>query len=68
MRQILEAVRYCHENDIIHRDIKPQCILLSTKENSAPVKLGGFGSAVKVKNDKMIHGGWFLLHFKMKYF
>ncbi|GFQ77465.1 hypothetical protein TNCT_69811 [Trichonephila clavata] len=56
MRQVLEAVRYCHENDIIHRDIKPQCILLATVENSAPVKLGGFGSAIKVKGDKNIVG------------
>ncbi|XP_063906651.1 peripheral plasma membrane protein CASK isoform X2 [Zophobas morio] len=48
MRQILEAMRYCHENDIVHRDIKPDCILLATKENSAPVKLGGFGVAVQL--------------------
>ncbi|XP_066141764.1 peripheral plasma membrane protein CASK isoform X2 [Euwallacea fornicatus] len=48
MRQILEALRYCHENDIIHRDIKPENILLATKENSAPVKLGGFGIAIQL--------------------
>ncbi|XP_050294145.1 peripheral plasma membrane protein CASK isoform X2 [Anthonomus grandis grandis] len=48
MRQILEALRYCHENDIIHRDISPESILLATKENSAPVKLGGFGIAVQL--------------------
>ncbi|XP_054712273.1 peripheral plasma membrane protein CASK-like isoform X2 [Uloborus diversus] len=61
MRQVLEAVRYCHENDIIHRDIKPQCILLATKENNAPVKLGGFGSALKVKTEKSILGE-FVVH------
>ncbi|XP_076260581.1 peripheral plasma membrane protein CASK isoform X3 [Rhynchophorus ferrugineus] len=48
MRQILEALRYCHENDIIHRDIKPESILLATRENSAPVKLGSFGIAVQL--------------------
>ncbi|XP_077513819.1 peripheral plasma membrane protein CASK isoform X2 [Amblyomma americanum] len=51
MRQILEALRYCHENDIIHRDIKPHCVLLATKENSAPVKLGGFGAAIQLEYD-----------------
>lgn len=48
MRQVLEAIRYCHENDIIHRDIKPHCVLLASKENSAPVKLGGFGLAIQL--------------------
>lgn len=48
MRQVLEALRYCHENDIIHRDIRPAQVLLVAEDNSAPVKLGGFGSAVQI--------------------
>nr|AAO39536.1 RE09582p [Drosophila melanogaster] len=48
MRQILEALRYCHENDILHRDVRPACALLATVDNSAPVKLGGFGSAIQL--------------------
>ena len=57
MRQILEALRYCHENDIIHRDIKPHCILLANKENSAPIKLGGFGVAIQLPEGQKISGG-----------
>uniref|UniRef100_A0A1B6EXF1 Protein kinase domain-containing protein n=1 Tax=Cuerna arida TaxID=1464854 RepID=A0A1B6EXF1_9HEMI len=57
MRQILEALRYCHENDIIHRDIKPHCVLLASKENSAPVKLGGFGVAIQLQDGKVLNGG-----------
>ena len=48
MRQILEAVNYCHQSNIIHRDIKPHCVLLSSRENSAPIKLGGFGISIEL--------------------
>ena len=51
MRQILDAIRYCHSLNIIHRDIKPHCVLLSSKENSAPIKLGGFGIAMELPDD-----------------
>ncbi|XKL62243.1 hypothetical protein PGB90_002076 [Kerria lacca] len=54
IRQIMEAIRYCHENDIIHRDIKPHCVLLASKENCSPVKVGGFGVAVQLQNGKVI--------------
>jgi len=62
MRQILEALRYCHSNNIVHRDIKPHCVLLASKENSAPVKLGGFGVAIRLtETDGKISGGEWLL-------
>ncbi|XP_017303785.2 peripheral plasma membrane protein CASK isoform X2 [Diaphorina citri] len=57
MRQVLEALRYCHENDIIHRDIKPHCVLLANKENSAPVKLGGFGVAIQLQDGQLYCSG-----------
>nr|XP_042909117.1 peripheral plasma membrane protein CASK [Parasteatoda tepidariorum] len=57
LRQILEAVCYCHSNDIIHRDIKPQSVLIATKENSAPVKLGGFGVAVQLSSNQLVNPG-----------
>lgn len=47
-RQVLEALRYCHDHNIIHRDLRPHNILLANKENSAPVKLAGFGCAKRL--------------------
>ena len=52
MRQILESLRYCHENDIIHRDVRPACALLASMDNSAPVKLGGFGAAIQLPSGR----------------
>lgn len=64
MRQVLEALRYCHDNNIIHRDLKPHCVVLANKENSSPVKLCGFGLAThlnldtnEVSEGKMIKSG-----------
>lgn len=63
MSQILDALRYCHENNVVHRDIKPHCVLLATKENSAPVKLGGFGLSIQVDDDGYVSGYVGTAHF-----
>ena len=31
--QVLSAVSYCHSNNIVHRDIKADCILIESSEN-----------------------------------
>ncbi|KAM9668647.1 peripheral plasma membrane protein CASK isoform 7-T7 [Dama dama] len=64
MRQILEALRYCHDNNIIHRDVKPHCVLLASKENSAPVKLGGFGVAIQLGESGLVAGEFCGQHHK----
>lgn len=52
-RDVLSAVRYCHEQYIIHRDIKPENILLVVPHvsgNEFPrVKLIDFGLATKFR-------------------
>lgn len=45
-KQILEAVAYCHFNNIAHRDIKPENIFFDQYDN---IKLADFGMAKKFK-------------------
>lgn len=42
-QQLLQALQHAHENNVIHRDIKPHNILLDTKHN---VRVTDFGLAV----------------------
>jgi calcium-dependent protein kinase len=34
MKQAISAIAYCHENNIVHRDINPQNLLLLSKPTS----------------------------------
>jgi serine/threonine protein kinase len=45
LRQILSGLSYIHLEGILHRDLKPQNILLRSIENDIEVKLGDFGLA-----------------------
>ena len=39
IKQILRALRYCHEHGIVHRDLKPENIVFMDKESSR-IKVG----------------------------
>ncbi|EGR33715.1 hypothetical protein IMG5_043180 [Ichthyophthirius multifiliis] len=41
-KQILDAVDYCHSNGVLHRDLKPQNILVSDNDE---IKIADFGLA-----------------------
>lgn len=49
--QVLQAVKYCHDNCIVHRDIKANNILIDATGNT---KLCDFGLAVKVVPGKKL--------------
>ena len=45
IRQILKGVGYLHKQDIVHRDIKPDNILMTSLEDGARVVITDFGNA-----------------------
>jgi len=49
--QVAEGLRFLHENQIVHRDIKPGNILLN---EDGPVKLGDFGLLKNLAGDALL--------------
>ncbi|KAL0376001.1 UNVERIFIED_CONTAM: Serine/threonine-protein kinase PEPKR2 [Sesamum calycinum] len=53
IKELMLAVRYCHEMGVVHRDIKPENILLTT---SGQMKLADFGLAVRILDGQSLNG------------
>ena len=45
--QILDAVSYMHDRDIVHRDIKPENILFKSADEDSPIQIIDFGLSRK---------------------
>uniref|UniRef100_A0A914DF59 Protein kinase domain-containing protein n=1 Tax=Acrobeloides nanus TaxID=290746 RepID=A0A914DF59_9BILA len=48
IRQLIEALQYMHSKNIVHRDIRPHNLLLSSKDNNASLKLRGSSIAIRL--------------------
>jgi len=51
MKQIINALLYCHLNGIVHRDVKSDNILFLKNDINSPIKLIDFGISVKFEKD-----------------
>ena len=56
MRQLLNAMNYIHEAGVIHRDMKPENVLLSFDENKEPkdIKICDFGFARTIEPNALL--------------
>lgn len=45
MKQVLSAVNYCHQKNIVHWDLKPENILLDTEDPNSILKVIDFGTS-----------------------
>jgi doublecortin-like kinase 1/2 len=50
------ALSYLHSRDIVHRDVKPENLLICESDNgSKSLKLGDFGLAAEIKNGEKLY-------------
>ncbi|XP_067927940.1 calcium/calmodulin-dependent protein kinase type IV-like isoform X2 [Watersipora subatra] len=43
VKEMLNAIKYLHENDVVHRDLKPENLLYESVAEDSPLKIADFG-------------------------
>ncbi|OMJ86304.1 hypothetical protein SteCoe_12217 [Stentor coeruleus] len=56
IEQILSAVKYCHDNKVIHRDLNPKLIFMMNNSGKPHIKIGEFGSSVFIDPEHKLEG------------
>ena len=47
---VLKAIKFCHDQHIVHGDLKPENLLLASKKDDADIKVADFGLASYAKD------------------
>mmetsp|Transcript_35 Transcript_35/g.82 ORF Transcript_35/g.82 Transcript_35/m.82 type:complete len:490 (-) Transcript_35:935-2404(-) len=56
LRQLIDAIAHCHARGVIHRDIKQENIMFSTRSADSPVKIIDFGNSLFLGKGKTTEG------------
>ena len=49
-RQLIYAINYCHQLGIVHMDLKPENVMLTSSDEDSQVKIIDFGLSQSFKN------------------
>ncbi|KAL2936785.1 Serine/threonine-protein kinase PEPKR2 [Bienertia sinuspersici] len=53
LKELLMVIKYCHDMGVVHRDVKPENVLLTS---SGGLKLADFGLALRILNGQSLSG------------
>lgn len=59
-KQICEAVKFLHKNNIAHRDMSLENVLLHEENGKTTIKIIDFGLSIKMEKDQQINDGKFV--------